>query len=83
MKVKKYRRQGCGLYVPEEVNEGKGPCRDQYPIFSEVKDVFLRVFPGLPSERKIDFTIKLKPGAETISKTLYRMMAPKICELTI
>jgi hypothetical protein len=37
--------------------------------------------PGLPPKRKLDFTIELKPGVESISKTLYRMTAPKLCEL--
>ena len=34
--------------------------------------------PGLPPERELDFTIELKPGAEPISKTLYRMTAPEL-----
>ena len=54
---------------------------DQYLVFSEFKDFFPKVFPGLPPEREIDFTIDLKLGVETISKTPYRMMAPKLCEL--
>jgi hypothetical protein len=48
MKVKRCMRQGCRLYVVEAVNEGKGPSLDQYPIFSEFKDVFPKEFPGLP-----------------------------------
>jgi hypothetical protein len=51
MKVKHCMRQGCRLYVVEVVNERKGPSLDQYPIFSEFKDVFLKEFPGLPPER--------------------------------
>jgi hypothetical protein len=35
MKVKRCLRQGCRLYVVEEVNERKGPSLDQYPILSE------------------------------------------------
>ena len=37
--------------------------------------------PGLPLERELDFTIELKLGAEPISKTLYQIIAPKLCEL--
>jgi hypothetical protein len=81
MKVKSCMRQGCRLYVVEAVNERKGPSLDQYPVFSEFKDVFLKEFPGLPSEREINFTIELKPGVEPISKTPYRMAVPKLCEL--
>jgi hypothetical protein len=75
MKVKRCLRQGCRLYIMEAVNERKGPSLDQYPILSKFQDVFLNELPGLPPERELDFTIELKPGAEPISKTLYRMKA--------
>jgi hypothetical protein len=65
----------------EVVNERKGTSLDQYPVLSEFKDVFLNKFPGLPPERELDFTIEIKPGAKPISKTLYRMTVPEICEL--
>jgi hypothetical protein len=81
MKVKRCMRQGCRLYVVEAVNERKGPSLDQYPVLSEFKDVFPKELPGLPPERELDFTIELKPGADPISKTPYRMTAPELCEL--
>ena len=81
MKVKRCLRQGCQLYVVEVVNERKGPSLDQYPILSEFKDVFRNELPRLPPERELDFTIELKPGAEPISKTLYRMTALELCKL--
>jgi hypothetical protein len=81
MNVKRCLRQGCRLYVVEAVKERKGPSLDQYPIVLEFKDVFLNELPGLPPEREIDFTIGLKLGAEPISKTLYWMTAPELCEL--
>jgi hypothetical protein len=83
MKVKQCLRQGCQLYVVEVANERKGPSLDQYPVLSEFQNVFPNELPGLPPERELDFTIELKPGAEPISKTLYRMTVPKICELQI
>jgi hypothetical protein len=81
MKVKRCLRQGCRLYVVEAVNERKGPSLDQYPVLGEFQDVFPNELPGLPPERELDFTIELKPGAESISKTLYRMTALELCEL--
>jgi hypothetical protein len=81
MKVKRCLRQGCRLYVVEEVNERKRPSSIQYPVLSEFLDVFLNELPGLPPERELDFTIELKPGAEPISKTLYRMKALELYEL--
>jgi hypothetical protein len=81
MKVNQCLRQRCRLYVVEVVNERKGPSLDQYPVLLEFQDVFLNELPGLPPKRELDFTILLKPGAEPISKTPYRMTAPELCEL--
>jgi hypothetical protein len=81
MKVKRCLRQGCRLYVVEVVGERKGPSLDQYPVLSEFPDVFPNELPGLPPKSDLDFTIELKPGAKPISKTLYRMTAPELCEL--
>jgi hypothetical protein len=58
-----------------------GPSLDQYPVLSEFQDVFPNELPGLPLERELDFTIELKPSAEPISNTPYRMTAPELCEL--
>jgi hypothetical protein len=80
MKVKRCLRQGFRLYVVEALNERRGPSLDQYLVLLEFKDVFLNEFPGLPPERELDFTIDLKPGVEPISKTLYRMTMPELCE---
>jgi hypothetical protein len=65
----------------EVVNERKGPSLDQYPVLSEFKDVFPNKLLGLPPERELDFTIELKPGDKPISKTLYQMTMPELCEL--
>jgi hypothetical protein len=81
MKVRRCLRQRCQIYVLEVVKERKGPSLDQYPVLSEFQDVFPDELPGLPPERELDFTIELKLGAEPISKTLYQMIAPKLCEL--
>jgi hypothetical protein len=81
MKVNQCLRQRCRLYVVEVVNEKKGPSLDQYPVLLEFQDVFMNELLGLPPKRELDFTIDLKPGAEPISKTPYRMTVPKLCEL--
>jgi hypothetical protein len=80
MKVKKFLRKGCRLYVVEAVNERKGPFLDQYPLLSEFKDVFPNELLGLPPERELDFTIELKPGEKQISKTPYWMTVLELCE---
>ncbi len=83
MKVKPFLRQGCQLYVVEAVSGKEGLTLNQYPILSEFKDVFPKELPGLPPERELNFTIELKPGAEPISKTPYRMTTPELLELQI
>ena len=81
MKVKRCIRKGCQIYVVEAVIERKGPSLDQYPVLSKFKDVFPNELSGSPLERKLEFTIEIKPSAEPISKTSYRMTAPELCEL--
>jgi hypothetical protein len=54
---------------------------DQYLVLSEFKEVFSNELLGLPPERELDFSIEIKPGAEPISRTLYWMIAPELCEL--
>jgi hypothetical protein len=56
--------------------KGRDPHWISTQYCSEFKDVFPNELPRLPPERELDFTIELKPGAEPISKTLYRMTAP-------
>ena len=54
---------------------------DQYSVLSKFEDVFPKEFPRLPPKRELVFTFEIKPGAKTISKTMYRMKMPKLCEL--
>ena len=81
MKVKHCIRQGCELYLVKTVSDREGPSLDQHLVLAEFKDVFPEELPGLPPVREIDLTIDLKPGAEPISKTPYRMKTLELCEL--
>jgi hypothetical protein len=49
---------------------------DHYSILLDFKDVFPKEFLGLPPKREIDSNIEIKPSAEPIYKTLYRMIVP-------
>ena len=66
------------MFVVETVSDSKGPSLNSYPVLSEFKDVFPEELPQLPLERELDFTIELKPGAELISKTPYRITTPEL-----
>jgi hypothetical protein len=65
------------------MNERKRPSLDQYPVLSEFKDVFPNELLGSPPERELNFTIEMKLGAGPISKTLYWITTPELCELQI
>ncbi|XP_074337243.1 uncharacterized protein LOC141674436 [Apium graveolens] len=54
------------------------PRIEDYPVVRGYADVFPDELPGLPPHREVEFTIKLVPGAEPISKAPYLM---KLIEL--
>nr|GFC40523.1 putative nucleotidyltransferase, ribonuclease H [Tanacetum cinerariifolium] len=47
----------------------------------EFPDVFPDELPGIPPVREVEFNIELIPGAEPISKALYRMAPVELKEL--
>lgn len=53
------------LRIPKEIRKIK--------VVNEFFDVFPEELPGLPTNREVDFTINLIPGATPISKTSYQM----------
>jgi hypothetical protein len=50
-------------------------------VVSEFPDVFPEELPGMPPERKVEFTIELIPGTTPISKRAYRVSGPELVEL--
>jgi len=59
----------------------KGVEMQSIPVVSEFVDVFPDEIPGLPSKRKVEFSIDLVPGAGPISTTPYRMSPAELSEL--
>ena len=49
----------------------------------EYADVFPDDFPGMPSDKDIEFVIELQPGTAIISKRSYRMSPNELAELKI
>ena len=43
--------------------------------------MFPEELPGMPPERKVEFTIELIPGTAPISKRAYRVSGPELVEL--
>jgi hypothetical protein len=50
-------------------------------VVSEFPDVFPEELPGMPPERKVEFTIELILGIAPISKRAYRVSRPELVEL--
>jgi hypothetical protein len=50
-------------------------------VVKEFADVFPEEMPGIPPERELEFTIDLKPGAEPVARTSYRMSTSWLQEL--
>jgi hypothetical protein len=50
-------------------------------VVSEFLDVFLEELPGMPPERRFEFTIELIPGTAPISKKAYRVSILEFVEL--
>jgi hypothetical protein len=50
-------------------------------VVSEFPDVFLEELPGMPPERKVEFSIELIPGTAPIYKRAYRVSEPELVEL--
>nr|GEV60052.1 putative reverse transcriptase domain, aspartic peptidase domain protein [Tanacetum cinerariifolium] len=57
------------------------PSIHDQSIVSEFPDVFPDELPGIPSVRKVEFSIELIPGAEPISKAPYRMALIELKEI--
>jgi hypothetical protein len=52
-------------------------------VVCEFLDVFLDELPGLPSNRGVEFRIKLVPGTTPISRRPYRMPPNELIKLKI
>jgi hypothetical protein len=50
-------------------------------VVSEFPDVLQEDLPGMPPERKVEFSIELLPGTAPISKRAYKVSRPELVEL--
>ena len=72
--ARKMVRKGCEAYLAYVIDTIKArPSVSDIPTVSDFPDVFPEEFPGLPPQRKIEFTIDVVSGATPTSITPYRM----------
>ena len=78
LQLQKSMRKGCKIYVILVLNE-KGVVKviEHLPMVREFADVFQKKLPGMPPERKLEFTRDLKPGTKSITRKPYRMSTPE------
>ncbi|GJV69451.1 putative reverse transcriptase domain-containing protein [Tanacetum coccineum] len=73
---------GCQGFLASVMDTSlESPNIENLSVVREFADVFLDELPGLPPAREIEFGIELIPGAEPISKALYRMAPVELKEL--
>jgi transposase InsO family protein/ribonuclease HI len=72
-------RKGSGHLVTARIEEIKPS--EAISVVSDFPDVFPEELPGMPPERKVEFSIELIPGTAPISKRAYRVSGPELVEL--
>jgi hypothetical protein len=72
-------REGSCHQVTAHIEEIKPS--EAINVVSEFPDVFPEELPGMPPERKVEFSIELIPGTALISKRAYRVSGPYLVEL--
>jgi hypothetical protein len=82
LQLQKNMCKGCKMYAILSLNE-KGDTKrlEEFLVVSKFPNFFLEELPGIPSKRKLEFIIDLKPRTKPISRTPYQMSTPKLQEL--
>ncbi|XP_074314323.1 uncharacterized protein LOC141649532 [Silene latifolia] len=82
MTLKKCLKKGCPMLLCHVWDTSmEGTQAQDIPVVRDFEDVFPEELPGLPSPRKVEFGVDLKPGMEPISKSPYRMGPKELEEL--
>jgi hypothetical protein len=70
-----------GVTNHAKVNQLDASQGSKVQVVNEFTDVFPEDLPGMPSNRDIEFVIKLKSGTTSIYKTLFRMTTSALAKL--
>jgi hypothetical protein len=82
IQAKRSIRNGDCAYLAYVTTKLEGELKlENGPVVCDYRDVFLEVYSGLPPNQKIEFTIDLVPGTQSIHKAPYRMAPAKLKEL--
>jgi hypothetical protein len=72
------RKGGCHQMA---IDSKEADSLETIKVVSEFLDVFSEDLPGMPPERKVEFSIELLPRTAPISKRVYRVSGPELVEL--
>ena len=76
--------KGCEAFLACAIStEGSSMSLDDISIVCRFLDVFSEELPGLPPNRKIEFSIDLNPNTILIARASYRMAPAKLKELKV
>ena len=82
LQAKSLLYKGCeGLLAHVVDSRQPSPNMEDIPIVREFADVFPEELPEIVSDREIEFTIELVPGASPVSIAPYRMVPAELLEL--
>ena len=74
--------KGCVAFLTSVVLDGNvGKSVQDVDVVKEFEDVFPKDLTGLPSDRKLKFSIDLLPGTSHISMAPYRMALAELTKL--
>jgi hypothetical protein len=69
------------IEVQLQLNTLKEARLEDILVVNEFQDVFPKELPGMPPDRKIEFTIDLIPGTAPIAQAPYKMGPKELVEL--
>ena len=77
-------RKGCEAYLAYVIDTKKAePSFSNIPTVCDYSNMFQEEFPGLPTQREIEFAIDVVPGATPALITPYRMAPVELKELKL
>ena len=84
IQANKMLRKACQGYLVYAIESGNSEMQlAEVPVANEFFDVFFEDLPGLPSDKEIEFEIKLALGTEPISIAPYQMAPAELKELKV
>ncbi|GJZ87610.1 putative reverse transcriptase domain-containing protein, partial [Tanacetum coccineum] len=84
IKVRKYIKRGCQMFVAHVTEEKSKEKRlEDVPVIRDFPEVFPDDLSGLPPPRQVEFKIDLVPGSAPVARAPYRLAPSEMKELSV